>query len=57
VLEDAVVDFVAMIDVVEQVKMLLFILNVGMFFYSSAPRNSVACTVTQKKRNFQGEIH
>jgi hypothetical protein len=56
--EGAFVDFVfvAMIDVVVQVKILLFISNVGMvflnfffFFHPSAPPDSVACTVTQKK--------
>ncbi len=55
-LDDGVVDFVfvAMIDVVEQVKMLLFISNVEIsflefffFFHPSAPPDSVACTVTQ----------
>jgi hypothetical protein len=51
VFEDAVVDFVfvAIIDVVEQVKMLLFISNVGMFFHSSAPPDSASCTGTQKQ--------
>jgi hypothetical protein len=44
-----------MIDVVEQVKMLLFISNVRMFslgvfffFHPSASPDSAACTVTQK---------
>jgi hypothetical protein len=55
VFNDAVVDFVfvAMIDVVGQVKMLLVISNVGMFFldfffffHPNAPPDSVACTVT-----------
>jgi hypothetical protein len=64
-LDDAVVDFVfvAMMHVVEQVKMLLFIANVEMFFFdcfffshSNTPPDSVACTDTHKRRNLQGEI-
>jgi hypothetical protein len=59
VLEGAFVDFVfvAMIDVVVQVKMLLFIWNVGIvfldfffFFHPSAPPDSGACAVSQKRK-------
>jgi hypothetical protein len=59
VLAGAVVDFVfvAMIDVVEQIEMLLFISNVGMFFldffffsHSSTPPDFVPCSVTQRKK-------
>jgi hypothetical protein len=65
VLDDAVVDFVfvAMIDVVEQVKMFHFIANVGMFFldffyfFTQVPYPILLpILITQKKRNFQGEI-
>jgi hypothetical protein len=57
VLEDAFVDFVfiAMINVVVQVKVFLFISDVRMLFldfflssHSSAPSNSVAYTVREK---------
>jgi hypothetical protein len=58
VLEDVVVDFVsvALIDVVEQVKMLFFISNVGMVFlyfffsHSRVQSDSVAFSITQKTK-------
>jgi hypothetical protein len=65
VLEGAVVDFVfvAMIDVVEQIEMLLFISNVGMFFLdffsflTQVPHPILFPVVSHKeKRKFQREI-
>jgi hypothetical protein len=63
VLDDTVVDFifVAMIDVVVQVKMLLFISNVGMiflaFFFTQVPHPILLPVLSHtKKQNFQGEI-
>jgi hypothetical protein len=54
VLDDAVVDFVfvAMIDVVEQVKMLLFISNAGIFFlFSLKWPTRFCCLYCHTKRN------
>jgi hypothetical protein len=63
VLDDAVVDFVfvAMIDVVEQVKVLLFIWNVGKLewffliffsFLTQVPHVMLFSVLSQKKRKF-----